>query len=79
VSSGGLPGEGLAAAVARVTAREDPAVTREEVLEGCDLGAALRGMKEIAFVAMSSLPSEERESKPQFFGLVAAKAVAGEA
>lgn len=73
---GPLTGAGLAAAVALITARNDPAVGREAVLEGCDLAEVLVAMEEIAAVMLSSLSAEEREARLQFFGLVAAKAAA---
>lgn len=72
--SGPLTGAALAAAVALITARDDPDVTREAVLEGCDPLEVLVAMEEIAAVMLSSLPAEERRGQLQFFGLVAIKA-----
>ena len=74
--SGPLTGAGLAAAVALITARNDPDVTRGTVLEGCDLAEVLTAMEEIAFVVLSTLPSDERERMLQFFGLTAIAAAA---
>jgi hypothetical protein len=65
-------------AVALITAREDPAVSREAVLEGCELSEALAGMEEIAAVVMGMLPFEERERLLRSFGLTAITA-SGEA
>lgn len=84
MSGGGHPltGAGLAVAVALITAREDPAVSREALLEGCDLAVALAAMEEVAHVLLSRLTLEERAAQVQFFGLVAAAniaAAAGEA
>ena len=77
--SGPLTGAGLATAVALITAREDPCVSREAVLEGCDLAGVLAALEEIACVMLSGLPLEEREAQLQFFGLIAAANVAAAA
>jgi len=77
VSAGPLTGAGLAAAVALITAREDPDVDRGAVLEGCDLAEALAGMETITQVVMSSLVPGERERLLRFFGMTAIAAAAG--
>ena len=73
-----LTGAGLAVAVSLITAREDPAVSREALLEGCDLAEVLMAMEEIAAVVMSTVPSDEGERLLRSFGLTAITA-SGEA
>jgi hypothetical protein len=72
-------GRGLAAAIALITAREYPEVSRAAVLEGVDLAEVLEAMEEIACVQLSRLAPDERNSQLQFLGLVAAANVAAAA
>jgi hypothetical protein len=79
VSAAPLTGAGLAVAVALLAAREDLFVSREALLDGCDVGEVLAAMEEVARVMLSKLPLEEREAQLRFFGLIAAANVAASA